>query len=333
MHSRRSYLRVAAAGSVASSAMFLTGCLGDDNGDDGADDEFPSENFNVTIPWGQGGGTDIFTRQIWQTIADQNDVGAQFENVTGAAGMRGITELYNSEGNGYNLAPMNSPSVSHFLIQEPGFTIDEFRHIGGYARTVWVLATDPDEGFEGLDDVSDAYDAGDISNIAGQQPGEPNHVLSELIRDELDVQWDSYVAYDGSGPIIEAIAGGEVPAGIVTDTAAADAQDQIDVVTALHSEGTPLFPDLSNYTDYGHEVDIDFMGGFLRSFMAPPDTPDDRVDELTVLLQEALESEEMQEWAEDTGNEVEFLGGEDYVEDVLVENQERIPEIIDIDDL
>ncbi|ELY60036.1 extra-cytoplasmic solute receptor [Natronococcus jeotgali DSM 18795] len=75
------------------------------------------------------------------------------------------------------------------------------------------------------------------------------------------------------------------------------------------------------------------MGQFLRSFMAPPDTPDERIEILNKSLQEALESDTLQSWADDTGNHLEYLGGEDEVLKVLEENQERIPEIIDLNDI
>ncbi|WP_083898820.1 Bug family tripartite tricarboxylate transporter substrate binding protein [Natronococcus jeotgali] len=310
-------------------SLLLAGCLGGGNGND----DFPSQQFHAIIPWGQGGGTDIFTREIWQEIADQGDVSVGFENITGAAGVRGISELYSTDPDGYTISPMNSPSVVPLLTQDPGFTIDEFRHVGAYTQTVWVLVTDPNLDLNDFEEVASAYDAGDIEAIAGQSPGEPNHVLAESLRSELGIPWESYVAYDGSGPIIQAVAAGEVPAGIVTETAAADAEDQINVLTALSSEGSPVFPDLPVYTDYGYDAEIDFMGQFLRSFMAPPDTPDERIEILNKSLQEALESDTLQSWADDTGNHLEYLGGEDEVLKVLEENQERIPEIIDLNDI
>lgn len=330
MQDRRAFIQRTVAGGTGAASLVFAGCIGGSGGGDG---DFPSEQFRGVIPWGQGGGTDIFTREIWQEIADSNDVSVGFENVTGAAGVRGITELYGSAPDGYTISPMNSPSVVPLLTQDPGFTIDEFRHIGAYTQTVWVLVTDPELGLNDFEEVVQAYEDGEIESISGQSPGEPNHVLAESLKSELNVPWENYVAYNGSGPVIQAVASGEVSAGIVTETAAADAEDQIDVLTALSSEGSPVFPDLPVYTDYGYEAEIDFMGQFLRSFMAPPDTPDERVDILNEALQTALESDELQSWADETGNHLEYLGGEEEVLAVLEENQERIPEIIDLDDL
>lgn len=77
-HNRRQFLRRTAAGGFGAGTILTAGCLGDDPTDDDTVDEgddtddpepeFPSDRFNVIIPWGQGGGTDIFTRQIWYWI-------------------------------------------------------------------------------------------------------------------------------------------------------------------------------------------------------------------------------------------------------------------------
>lgn len=342
-HNRRQFLRRTAVGSFGAGTILTAGCLGDDPTDDDTVDEgddtddpepeFPSERFNVIIPWGQGGGTDIFTRQIWQQIADNNDISVAFENVTGGAGVRGMTALYNAEPSGYRVAPMNSPSVVPLLVQEPGFAIDEFRHIGAYTETTWVLVADPSLDIDDFGALVDMYDSGEIETISGQRPGEPNQIVAELMKSELGIPWQTYVAYDGSGPIIEAVASGEVAAGVVTETAAEAAEDQINVLVALASGGSFVFPDLPVYTEFGYEPEIDFMGSFVRSFMVPPDTPDDNVEILTDSLQEALGGDELQAWAEETGNRLEFLGGEEFVLDVLAEASERIPEIIDLDEL
>jgi tripartite-type tricarboxylate transporter receptor subunit TctC len=323
MFSRRSYVK--AAGGVGTA--LLAGCLGDES-----NGEYPDSQLRVVISWGQGGGTDIYTREIWQNIADSHDVGVQFENIEGAAGMQGLTDIYSADPDGYTLGPINSPDVAQFLIQEPGFGVDEYNYIGGYTRDVWVLVTGQDEEFDDFEGVVDAYEAGEIGQIGGQPTGSPSHILAETMRNMLDIQWSDYIAYDGSGPVIEAVAGGEIPVGIVTETAAEDAADQIDVNTALHSDGSGVFSDLPAYTEYGYSDDIDFMGGFLRAFIAPPETPDEQLEVLTESLQETLESEEMQEWAESTGNDVEFISPEEALE-VMEQNQEEIPENIDLDDL
>ncbi|ELY50942.1 Bug family tripartite tricarboxylate transporter substrate binding protein [Natronolimnohabitans innermongolicus] len=324
MLNRRSYLG-ATAGGIGTA--LLAGCLGEDG-----DGEYPDSQLRVVISWGQGGGTDLYTREIWQHIADNHDVGVQFENIEGAAGMQGLTDIYSADPDGYTLGPINSPDVAQFLIQEPGFGVDDYSYIGGYTRDVWVLVANQDEGFDDLEDVVDAYDDGDIEAIGGQPTGSPSHILAETMQNELDIQWDNYIAYDGSGAVIEAVAGDEVPVGIVTETAAEDAEDQLDVLTALHSDGSVVFPDLPAYTEYGYDDDIDFMGGFLRAFIAPPDVDDDQLEVLTDSLEEVLESDEMEEWAEETGNDVEFIPPEEALS-VMEENQEEIPANIDLDDL
>ncbi|QSW97708.1 Bug family tripartite tricarboxylate transporter substrate binding protein [Haloterrigena alkaliphila] len=323
MFSRRSY--VTAAGSIGTG--LLAGCLGGDSGG-----EYPSDQFHVIISWGQGGGTDIYTRQIWQEIADNHDVGVQFENIEGAAGMQGLSRIYSADPDGYTLGPINSPDVAQFLIQEPGFSVGDYSYIGGYTRDVWVLVSNPDAGLDDFGAIADAYESGDIEAIGGQPTGSPSHILAETMKGRLDIQWENFIAYNGSGPVLEAVASGEVPVGIVTETAAEDAQSQVTVNTALHSDGSGVFPDLPTYTDAGYDPEIDFMGGFMRAFIAPPDLPDDQLQTLTDSLEETLQSDAMAEWSEETGNDVQFISPDEAVS-VMEENEEAIPENVDLEEL
>ncbi|WP_050051159.1 tripartite tricarboxylate transporter substrate binding protein [Halostagnicola sp. A56] len=296
MYSRRTY--VTAAGSIGTG--LLAGCLGGNE----SGGEYPNDQFHAVISWGQGGGTDIYTRKIVQEIADNHDVGVQFENIEGAAGMQGLSQIYSADPDGYTFGPINSPDVAQFLIQEPGFSVTDYSYIGGYARTVWVVITSPGAGLDDFGTIADAYGSGDIEAIGGQPTGSPSHILSETMKGRLDIQWENYIAYNGSGPVIEAVASGEVPVGIVTETAAQDAQSQVNVTTALHSDGSGVFPDLPTYTDAGYDSAIDFMGGFSRSIVAPPGLSDNKQQTLTDSLKETLQSDSMAEWSEETGNAI-----------------------------
>lgn len=327
---RRRFVKRAAA-LTGTASVALSGCL-DDTDTEG---EFPNDDFNVIIPFGQGGGTDMTTRAVWDTITDLLGVSPQYENVPGAAGMQGTSQIYQAQDNGYTVGPLNSPFVTQILLQEPGFTLDEFRHIGIYASEAWVFVTNPELDIDGFDELVESYQDGELETIGAQQPGAPNHILAEVLKNnpEFDMAWNNHIAYDGSGPIIEAVASGEVPAGIVTETAAEGASDMVDTLVSLSSEGSSVFGDLPAYTDYGFPQEIDFMGEFNRSFIAPPETSDDRVNVLNNALQEALEDEELQEIGENAGMELEYLGGEDAVLEQIRESRDTIPNVVDLDEL
>jgi len=328
---RREFLAtVATAGSIG-----LAGCnslLPGSGGGSGG--EFPSKRINVIIPFGQGGGTDIYARQIWSQVGEIADVSMQMENVTGAGGMRGGAELYNADPDGYTVAPMNSPEVTTTLVDETEFRLSEFRGIGSHARTAMVILTNSSHEIENFEDFAQRYESGEFEAIGGMSPGSPTHLIALLFQNDFDIPWQDYVPYDGTGPVAQAVASGELPAGIVTETTAQSIADSgdVDVVTALTTEGSAVFPDLESHTEYDYPA-IDYAGQITRFFLTTPDTPDERVQELGNLVEEAINSEELQDWSEETGNPLEFLGGPEYVDDLIAQAYEEVPEKVDIEEL
>ncbi|WP_144900783.1 Bug family tripartite tricarboxylate transporter substrate binding protein [Halobellus captivus] len=326
--SRRSYLKGAAATGVGIS---LSGCIGSLTG---GGEEFPSDQLRGIISWGQGGGSDIYTRQVWSEIAESYDVSVAFENITGAGGMRGIRSIYDAEPDGYTVGIYNSPFVVKMLIQEPDFELTEFEYIGTFTASSWVTIANPDLGIESFDDLVERYQNGDLTSVAGQQPGSPQHVLWNVLKNnsDFDISWEDYVAYDGSGPISQAIAADEVPVGIVTETAAQSIVDSgnAEVIASLSSSGSSVFPDLQPITDLGYP-NIDFIGEFFRAFIAPPETPSDRIETHNEALQDAIES--LESWSEETGNPLSYMAGPEETLSRVEQSYEEIPNAIDIEAL
>ena len=329
--SRRSYLKGAAAAGASVSLTSVSGCVGSLTGGGG---EFPSEQIRGIISWGQGGGSDIYTRQIWSDIAEQYGVSAAFENVTGAGGMRGMREIYDSEPNGYTVGIYNSPFVVQMLTQNPDFKLTEFEFVGTFTASSWVVIANPELGIESFDDLVKRYRSGELTTVAGQQPGSPQHVLWNVLKNkkEFDISWKDYVAYEGSGPISQAIAANEVPVGIVTETGGQSIVEagNADVIASLSSSGSSVFPDLETITDLGYP-NIDFIGEFFRAFMAPPETPTDRIEMHNEALQTAIGN--LESWSEETGNPLKYMAGPEETLNRVKQSYEEIPNAIDLESL
>ena len=328
---RRQFLAaVATTGSVG-----LAGCsnLLPSSGSKSGED-FPSGRLDVVIPFGQGGGTDIYARRIWSKVSEIADVGVKMENITGAGGMRGGAEVYNSDPDGYTVAPMNSPEVTTTLVDDTDFRLNEFRGIASHARTAMVILTNSDHNVENFDDFAGRYQSGDFKSIGGMSPGSPTHLIALLFKEDFDIPWQNYVPYDGTGPVAQAVASGELPAGIVTETTAesVSGSGDVDIVAALTSDGSAVFPDLESHTEYGYP-NIDYAGQITRFFLTTPDTPEERVQKLADLVEQAIKSEGLQGWSEDTGNPLNFHGGPQYVDDLIEQAYEEVPEKVDIEAL
>lgn len=354
MSNRRSFIRTVGGGAI----IGLAGCAGagqdggdgnqtgttdgtgtpkgnetDGNGDGGGGNGFPSEPLRYIVPYSPGGGVDVYAQAIGPQLGNQLGQDVQIEHISGASGLRGASEAYRADS-AHTFAGLNPPAeVIASLVQEPGFDITEMTGIGAYATTAITIVGNPDLGIENYDDLVNRYDEGEFSAMGGLGIGSQQHICANVAKDQHGLNWNNYVPYDGSGPVQEAVISGEVPAGIGTDNAFANPvqSGDLDVVGIMTSAGSGVYPDVDPVTEYGYD-NIDFIGQFTRILAGPPDVPDSHQSTLESALQEVMNSDEMQQWSEETGNPIMFEDGE-TAEELTQSAMEEIPEAVDLDEL
>lgn len=324
--SRRQFLKYSSCGGIAG----LAGCVDLSGGG-----EFPSEDIRVIVAFSSGGGTDVYARKVMGKAAEAFDVEIQIENIPGSGGMRGGNELYNADPDGYTIAAYNVPGdVVTAIVHEPGFQFDEFTGVAAHAKNVLLLVGNPDANIKDFEDMVQRYRDGDLTDIGGMQQGTQLHILANVMKsnNEYDVAWENYIPYDGSGPVGQAVASGEIPVGIVTEPTAQQLQDRIDPIVALSSRGSSTYPDLGSPGEFGYPS-IDYVGEVTRGFYAPPDTSSDVVNTLNDAIKTAVESDELQSWAGDAGLDLEYYGSRELMEEITTEAIETIPQEVDLDNL
>lgn len=333
---RRQVLRNAGIASVLMTG--LAGCSGSLGGGDGGGggDEYPSEDLRYIIPFSEGGGTDTFARQMIPVMGEELGTNIAIENIPGSASLRGTGELYHADPDGYTFGGFNPPSTPvSAMVNPPDFEMQELKGVGAYARTPFVIVANPEYNIESFEDIVNRYESGELEVFSGKQKGGVDHVLALLMRDNEDynLNWQRYVGYDGSGPAVQATVSGEVPVAISTDTAAQGAAEdgRVDTIVALSSEGSGVFPDIPSVVDEGYP-NIDYLGQLRRCMYVPPETSDDHIQTLTEALEATLENEELQQWAEDTGNVLEY-GGPDVAESAVQDAYDNIPDQVDLEEV
>jgi tripartite-type tricarboxylate transporter receptor subunit TctC len=322
---RRTYLQL--AGGAAGMAS-VAGCLGELTGGD----EFPDGSITCIVPFDEGGGSDVIVRQMADPLSENLDATIEVTNVPGAGAMRGIGQLLGEDADGYTIGKFNPLTTSiQAMIEQPDFEMTDLEGVATIGYNAIVVIGDSDEEIDGMDDLIGRYEDGEFETIGGL--GVNYLVHATFFRELYGMPWDRYIQYSGAGPINEAIASGEVPAAITSDAGAASAveSDDADVIAVLTTQGSGVFPDEETVVDQGYE-EIDFVGQVTRSMWAPDGTSDDRIDVLTEGIQETIESDEMQSWADESGNPLVY-DGPDHANETLESIWEDIPDLVDVDDL
>jgi len=322
---RRKYVKTAGLG--IASVTGLAGCLGADGGD------YPNDDIEIVVVYGEGGGVDMYTREIASALENELEVGVQVTNNPGAGGLTGTGEVKGAEPDGYTYVAYNLPSVPVAQMgSDPGFDIRELEAVAMHSAAPYLVIADSDENIEDYNDVVERYADGEYSNFGGgHEPGGLLHVASGILNEVADLEFDEYIGYDGSGPLTEAVASGEVPVGVSAEGGAQSGveEGEVEVITSLSTIGSNLFTDVPIITDMGYE-NIDYVGETIRCLWAPPETPDDIIATFNEGLENAIEGEELQEWSEETDNPLEFQGPE-AAQEAENETFEEIPAQVDLD--
>lgn len=301
--SRRQFIKYGAA--TAGSLVFA-GCSGGGGGGSG----FPNQAITNIIPYEPGGGTDTYLRQTGQFYSDEFGVNAEYENVPGAAGMRGIAQAAQAD-DGHTLVGVNPPAeVLPWLLDEDlqnQVDITTLEPVASIGFSSYVLIGNADANFDGFKDAIDRYQSGEFSKIASTQAGGAGNVVAVLMRDQMGLDWNNYVAYDGAAPTVQAVSSGEVPLGLPTAGTAKPAIDEglVDPVVVCRADGSNVLPDAPTVTDEGFDS-IDYVGAVTRSLLAPPGTPDNQLETLSSGIKNIVESDDMQQWSEETGRGVAY---------------------------
>ncbi|SFC69184.1 Tripartite-type tricarboxylate transporter, receptor component TctC [Halobiforma haloterrestris] len=303
----------------------LAGCLG-------ADGEYPSDPLTAIVPFDEGGGSDTIIRQMAGPLSEELEEDIRIENVPGAGAMRGIGQLITAEPDGYTFGKFNPLTTSiQALINPPDFEFQDLKGLATIGSNALVVITDTELEIEGLGDLVDRYDDGEIDNIGGLGAQYLPHAM--FFKERYGMEWDNYIQYSGGGPINQAVASGEVPAAVNADLSSIGVVEEgnADVAAVLTTSGSAVFPDATNVTDQGFE-EMDFLGQVTRSMWVPPETPEDRIEPLTEAVEATIESETIQNWADETNNRMAY-GLPEEADQVLEQIWTEIPDVVDIEEL
>ncbi|WP_255190647.1 Bug family tripartite tricarboxylate transporter substrate binding protein [Natronobeatus ordinarius] len=279
-----------------------------------AQEDFPTESLTWMVPWAEGGGTDQYARQLAPLMEEPLGQSVAIDNREGAGSMVGSEWLSVQEPDGYTFGTINSvgahftwraQEVDTFHIEED-FDPVAYSGIFGYTLIVNDDAADA-AGVDDFGSLRDAYADGEISGFGYQGAGSDSHLTTLLLRDEYDLEYDTAVPYDGGGPTMEAVIGGEVAAGFATNTSAVAAEDSGEataIVNLTDMDLSDAFPDIDPITDYGDS--LSWITEFTLTQLAPAGTPEDVRQTLSEAIEVAVEDEDTQQWSEDTGNLVEY---------------------------
>ena len=241
-----------------------------------AQDSYPSRPITMIVPFPPGGVADITGRPLAAIMEKTLKQPVVVVNRTGAGGALGMSQVAKSAPDGYTIL-MGLSSISIFPVsdringRQPAYEMKDFAPIALVSSDPTVLVVRAESTYRTLKDFVDAAKAnpGKINYSSSGVYG-TLHVAMEIFANAAGIKL-FHVPYQGGGPAVTALLGGQVEA-LASGPAAAIGQikgGKMRALAAWSDKRLALMPELPTFKELGYDAEFYIWAGVF----APAATP------------------------------------------------------------
>jgi tripartite-type tricarboxylate transporter receptor subunit TctC len=271
---------------------------------------YPSKPITMIVPFPPGGVADIVGRPLAAQMEKAFKQPVVVTNRTGAGGAVGMAAAAKSAPDGYTIL-MALSSISIFPVSDrimgraPAYEMRDFAPIALITADPTVLVVGADSPWKTLKEFVDSAKAypGQINYSSSGVYG-TLHVAMEIFANAAGIKL-FHVPYQGGGPAVTALLGGQVHA-LASGPAAAIGQIKGGKMRALASWSTerlPLLPEIPTFKELGYDAEFYIWSGVF----APAAVPSPVLDRLRAAVREAATSAEFKAAMEKVATPVSYL--------------------------
>lgn len=252
---------------------------------------YPSKPVRVVVPASPGGGLDIMGRLIAQDLYAQWHQTVVADNRPGAGVMIGTELVSKASPDGYTALVVNSNIGSNAILQHK---LDVLKHLSA----VGLVATLPNA--LSVPVSLPVHTVKEFIAYAKTKPvtfgtagiGVLGHLCGEMLKTATGTNL-VHVPYKGGGPVMAALASGEVNAAIVSlaSTVPHMKAGRVRILGVTGRKRSPTAPDIPAIAETVPGFDMDGWIGFLM----PAGTPRAVINTFNAALQKAVDRPDMQQ--------------------------------------
>jgi tripartite-type tricarboxylate transporter receptor subunit TctC len=280
-----------------------------------AQESFPSKPITMIVPFPPGGVADIVGRPLAAAMEKTLKQPIVVANRTGAGGAVGMAAAAKAPADGYTIL-MALSSISIFPVsdringKQPQYELADFAPIALVTADPTVLVVRTDSQYHTLKDFVAAAKAnpGKINYSSSGVYG-TLHVAMEIFANAAGIKL-FHVPYQGGGPALTALLGGQVDA-LASGPAPAAAQMKGGKVRALASWSTErlkMLPDVPTFKELGYDAEFYIWSGVF----VPAATPAPVVSRLRQAVGEAAKSAEFTQAMDKAATPVSYLDAPEF---------------------
>ncbi len=277
--------------------------------------DYPSKPVTMVVPFPPGGVADIVGRPLAAVMEKSLKQPVVVVNRTGAGGAVGMAAVAKAAPDGYTIL-MGLSSISIFPVSDringktPAYELKDFAPIALITADPTVLVVRADSPWKNLKEFVETAKA---------HPGKMNysssgvygtlHVAMEIFANAAGIQM-FHVPYQGGGPAVTALLGGQVHA-LASGPAAAIGQIKGGKMRALASWSTErlkLLPEIPTFKELGYDAEFYIWSGVF----APAATPAPVLTKLRQAVREAANAPEFRSAMDKVSTPVSYLDAPEF---------------------
>jgi tripartite-type tricarboxylate transporter receptor subunit TctC len=280
-----------------------------------AQDGYPSKPITMVVPFPPGGVAEIVGRPLASLMEKSLRQPVVLVNRPGAGGAVGMASVAKGAADGYTIL-MGLSSISIFPVSDringktPAYELKDFAPIALITADPTVLVVRTDGPYNTLKEFVDAAKAnpGKINYSSSGVYG-TLHVAMEIFANAAGIKL-FHIPYQGGGPAVTALLGGQVEA-LASGPAAAIGQIKGGKMRALASwsdKRLDLLPEIPTFKELGYDAEFYIWTGVF----VPASTPAPIVSRLRQVVREAATSPDFKAAMEKVSTPVAYLDAPEF---------------------
>lgn len=288
----------------------------------------PAGDVNVIVAYKAGSGTDTGARVLASEAEKNIGKTLVINNLPGADGKIGWTQLINSKPDGQTIGFINLPTFTSLAIKpDSSFKVEDIVPIANHLTETAVVAVKADSPWKNIGDLVKA--AKENSNYRASTNGveASNHIGAQLLAKSGGFDYKA-IPYGGTADQLLALRQGEVDFTVakVADVMPLIKGDkpELRLLGVFSEERVKELPDVPTLKENGL---YDKWYGSARGIVAPKGTPPEIIDFYVQAFRKTMEDPDNIAAHEKAGLSMQFLDNQQYAK--LIKDQEEFAKQVD----
>lgn len=306
-------------------SLVMTGCSSQSTNPSGnssgesQESSYPEKPITLIVPYGPGGPVDLMSRTIGKFT--EPIIGQSFvvQNVDGAGGEKGFSQMLRSNPDGYTISAMTSGHITLTVMRDASY--DVVNDVQPICMTVkddtYLVVRADDDRFNTIEDLINYAKANPKSFTVGTSgAGSSEHfaILGLNKYGEIEVK---PVHFGGSAEAKAAFLGGHVDAFAPSFGEASQlvSENKAKIIGVFAEERVEAFPDVPTFKEKG----INMVLSNIRGYAAPKGTPQEVIDKLAASIKKATEDPAYEEEMKKLGLPAQYADGAEYARQIKLQ--------------